>query len=171
DRPFAPGDEALHALEAAHADAGIELDLGAHAGGAVLDAFLQGPLGARAYVLDRHALLQRGDAFHRAQPAALLRRAAVDDAGLVEMGVGLDQPRTGQASLRAVDFRLGDEAVLDRDDAALVHADVEQPARRPVGKTCVVDDEIHERSLGLDVGSLDQGPPLLDLGPLVRGER
>ena len=93
DRPFVVGDQRLHAFEAAHADAGIDLDLRAHAGGAVHDALLEGALGARAHVLDRHVFLERRDALDRAERAALLRRAAVDDARLVEMDVGLDQAR------------------------------------------------------------------------------
>ena len=49
DRPSVVGDQRLHALEAAHADAGIDLDLRAHARRAVHDALLQRVLGrARA---------------------------------------------------------------------------------------------------------------------------
>ena len=70
DRPLVVGDQRLHAFEAAHADAGIDLDLRAHAGGAVLDALLERALGARAHVLDRHARLERRDALDRAQACA-----------------------------------------------------------------------------------------------------
>src|SRR5262249_53710856 len=87
DRPIIVGDQRLDAFEAAHADAGIDLDLGAHAGRAMLDAVLERARGARAHILDRHALLERRDAFHRAQLFTLLRRAAVDDARFVEMDV------------------------------------------------------------------------------------
>src|SRR5919108_1751909 len=55
DCPLVIGNQRLHAFEAAHANGGIDFDLRAHAGSAVLDAVLQGALGARVYVLDRHA--------------------------------------------------------------------------------------------------------------------
>jgi hypothetical protein len=58
DCPLVIGNQRLHAFEAAHANGGIDFDLRAHAGGTVLDAVLQGALGARVHVLDRHALLQ-----------------------------------------------------------------------------------------------------------------
>ena len=43
DRPFVFVDQRLHAVEAAHADAGIDLDMRAHPRRAVLDAVLQCP--------------------------------------------------------------------------------------------------------------------------------
>ena len=55
--------------------------------------------------------------------AALLRRAAVDDARLVEMDVGLDQAGTGEVALGVVHFAVGRKIALDRGDAALVDAD------------------------------------------------
>src|SRR6516162_8125567 len=58
DCPLVIGNQRLHPFEAAHANGGIDFDLRTHAGSTVLDAVLQSALGARAHVLDRHALLQ-----------------------------------------------------------------------------------------------------------------
>ena len=129
DRPFVIGDQGLHALEAAHADAGIDLDLRSHAGRAMLDAFLEGARRPRTHVLDRHALLQGRDALDRAELAALLRRAAVDDARLVEVDVGFDQAGTGEMSLGIIDIGVGGKSALDRDDATAFDTDIQRPVR------------------------------------------
>ena len=84
--------------------------------------------GARVHVLDRHVLLERRDADHGAERGALLRRAAVDDARLVEMDVGLDQAGTGEPPLGVVACGVGARAALDRDDAAALDADVQGPS-------------------------------------------
>ena len=60
DRPFVVGDQRLHALEAAHADAGIDLDLRAHAGCAMLDAFLERARGPRMRTSSTVMLCFRG---------------------------------------------------------------------------------------------------------------
>src|SRR5262249_44453744 len=125
DRPFVVGDQRLHAVEPAHADAGIDLDLRAHARGAVLDALFERTCGARAHVLDRHVLLDRRDAFDRAELAALLRRTAVDDARLVEMDVRLDQSGASEPRVGVIDLAVSGEGPLDRDNAALLDADIE----------------------------------------------
>ena len=65
----------------------------------MLDALLERALGAHAHVLDRHAGLGQGDALDQAQVAPLLRRAALDDARLVEMDVVSIRP--GQAKAPA----------------------------------------------------------------------
>ncbi len=47
-----------------------------------------------------------GDAGNGVGVAAVLGRAAVDDAGLVEMDVGFDQARAGQVALGVVGWRV-----------------------------------------------------------------
>ena len=73
---------------------------------------------------------------------ARLRRAAVDDARLVEMDVRLDQARAGETALRIVDRRIGRDGALDRHDAPVRDADVER-LLRPVGEPRIADDQIH----------------------------
>ena len=73
----------------------------------MLDALFKCALGPRAYVLDRHALLQGCDPLDGAQLAALLRCTTVDDARLVEMDVSFDQTGTDEISLGVINVRLG----------------------------------------------------------------
>src|SRR6185503_14145488 len=128
DRPLVVFDERLDALEPAHADAGIDLDLRAHARRAVQDAVLERARGACADVLDRHALLDRRHAQDRAQGAALLRGAALDDARLVQVDVGLDEPRTGEPPFRIEARPFGREPRRDRRDPAVLDADIHRGA-------------------------------------------
>ena len=142
DRPFVIGDQRLHALEAAHPDAGIDLDLRAHARRAMQDALLERGGRPRTHVLDRHVQLQRRHALHRAQGPPLLRRAAVDDTRLVEMDVRLDQAGAGEAAARIMDRRIGRERALDCHDAPIRDADVERRAG-PIEQSRIADDEVH----------------------------
>ena len=115
----------------------------------MLDALLERALGARAYVLDRHALLQRRNTLDRAQLAALLGHAALDDARLVEMDVDLDQSGTGEVSAGVVNLGLGGEPALDGDDAALLNADIQRSVGEAIGQARVADDEVHESALAI----------------------
>jgi hypothetical protein len=100
--------------------------MGAHAGRAVADAFLDGRRGALDHVLDRHCVLHRRHALHGEVRHALLRvLAAAEDAGLVEVDVGIDEARTDQPAITLV-FFAGTAAQLRGYgcDAALDDADV-----------------------------------------------
>ena len=119
-------DQRLHAFEAAQADLGIDLDMGAHARGAVADALLDRAGGALGDVLDREGVLDGRDALHGEMRDALgLGVAAAEDARLVEMDVGLDEARADQPAA-ALDLFLGAAAQprRDRSDAAVLHADI-----------------------------------------------
>ena len=97
--------------------------------------------GACTHVLDRHVLLQRRHALHRAERSARLRCAALNDARLVEVDVRLDQAGTGEAAARVVNLRIRRDRMLDRHDAAVRDADVMRPVA--VGQARIADDEIH----------------------------
>jgi hypothetical protein len=45
------------------------------------------------------------------------------------MDVGLDQPRTGEASLGVINLSSASERVLEGDDTALFHPDIDELAR------------------------------------------
>ena len=125
-------DQRLHALEAAQADLGVDLDMGAHARGAVADALLDGRRCALDHVLDREGVLHGRDALHREMRTALGRvLAAAEDARLVEMDVGLDEAEQTSRP-PPLHFFLGAAAELRRDggNAAILHADV---GRRLIG--------------------------------------
>src|SRR5262249_53675905 len=100
---------------------------------------------ARAHVRDAHVLLQRRHALDRAECRARLRRAALDDARLVEMNVRLDQAGTGEASAGIMHRRIGRDVRLDRDDAAGGDADVVRRALA-VGEPRIADDEVHREA-------------------------
>jgi hypothetical protein len=90
DRPLIIGDQRLHCVEPAHADRGIDLQLGAHPRRAVQNAIDERALGSEPHILDRKARLHRRDLSHRADLAPDFRRTAVDDPGFVEMDMRLD---------------------------------------------------------------------------------
>src|SRR5205814_374106 len=123
------------------ADARIHLHMRAHARRAVLDAALQRLARSRVYVLDGEGALGSSDAFDRIGRAPGLRRAAVDDAGLVEMDVRFDQPAATEATFGIVGRCVADELTLDRSDAAVVEADVDGRIRA-IRQAGVTDDEI-----------------------------
>jgi hypothetical protein len=124
DRPFVRVDQRLHAFEAAHPNSGVDLHMGAHARRAMLDAVLQGFARATVNVLRREGLLRLLHALDGIRHALGLGAAAVDDARLVEMDVGLDQPPAAQEPLGIVGGRVAHEVGLDRRNAALREADV-----------------------------------------------
>ena len=144
DRPLVVARQRLDGLEPAHADAGVDFDLGAHARGAVQDAFLQRAFGALVRVFIGHRVFDRRHALDRGVGGAFLRGAAVDDPRLVYMDVGLHEPRAGQAPARVVDRALCGEVRADGCDAAVLDADVDGGlAGRAIGQSGVANDEIH----------------------------
>src|ERR1017187_10628866 len=64
------------------------------------------------------------------------------------MDVRLDQTRTGEAPLGIVDLGMRAESRTDRDDAAVLDADVNRRMlARTIGKPRVADNQIHAFSL------------------------
>ena len=51
------------------------------------------------------------------------------------MNVSLDQPWTGEASFGVINLGLAGERGFEGDDTTLLHPDVDEFARRPIGKT------------------------------------
>ena len=98
DRPAIGVDQRQHALEAAHADAGIDLQMGAHVGRALCDAGVEHAACTRIYVLSREFPFDPRHLVDGLGEIASLRAAAVEDAGLVEMDVGLDEPGRHQTA-------------------------------------------------------------------------
>src|SRR4029077_6431958 len=115
------------------------------------DALLQRCGRAGADVLNRHGRLQRRDALYRAETCARLRRAAVDDARLVEVDVGFDQARTGEAALRVIRVGLRRDRLRDRHDAPVRDADIVRRAA-PIRQPRIADDEVHKTRLFVMAG-------------------
>jgi hypothetical protein len=102
--------------------------MGAHPGRTVRDAFLQGSAGPGADVLDGEVALCRSDPSDDMGLSLGFRGAAVDDAGFVEVDVGLDKAAADQPPGRVIARALAGQARLDRYDATLLDADIEKPA-------------------------------------------
>ena len=119
ERPGVIALEGAYGVEAVEADARVDLDMGAHARRALDDGFLQGALRARVDVGLGEGALGRGHRFDRFLERPALAIAAVENAGLVEMDVGLDEARRSPAGRRAVPPRVGVDAGGDVDDAAV----------------------------------------------------
>ncbi len=157
DGPGIIRDQGMDGVEAAHADAGIDLDLGAHAGGAVENAFLEGPRRPCPSILHREARLQWRHALHGIDLAALGRRAAVDDPGLVEVDMGLDEAGADEAAAGVVGFSLGGEAAPEGGDAPVLDGDIERGLGGGGREAGVTDDQIQAhgspRATGRRAGS------------------
>ena len=109
DAPGVIARQLLDRVEADHADTRIELDMGAHMHGAVADAALQRLLAARVDILDGELLLGRCGDPDGLGDRAFLDMAAIHDAGLVEMDMGLDHAGHHEAAPGVELRRIGAE--------------------------------------------------------------
>ena len=142
DRPFVLVDQRQHALQAAQANARVHLELRAHVRRAVEDALFQRAPRALIDIVRRKGALRLGDLPDGFFQVALLRLAAVENAGFVEMNMGLDETRRDQAPLE-IDFpAIRGKPRLDRRDALSVDADVECRAVA-ADDASVAQNEIH----------------------------
>jgi len=144
--------------------------MGAHARRAVEDRLLQRRPGTGMDILDRHRVLDRGDARDRARVTPDLRRAAVDDAGFVEMDVGLDKAAADEAPAAVVGLGGRREIRLERDDASVGDADIERRrarrAGRRIGKPRIAKDQVHGHGFAM-LWLINTGSP----APATREER
>src|ERR1700730_14062197 len=152
DRPFVLVDARLYSLEAAQSDPRIDFDMGAHSGRAVRNAFLERSAGPGADVLDREVSLHRGHPLDDMGLSLGFRFAAVDDAGFVEVDVGLDKPAAHQPAARVIASSFGGEPRLNRDDTPVLDADIDKAIRGMIGNSGVANDQIHGPSLSNDRG-------------------
>ncbi len=143
DRPGIVLRQLLQRLEAFHADIGVDLDMGAHMGDAVDQQGFQRGFGARVDVLDGEAGLDRRDPLHVVAAAVGRRRAAVQNARLVEMDMGFDQPGRDQAALGVEFLAVGRQPRLDGGDTAVGDGDIARRCvRRGTGDARVTYDQI-----------------------------
>ncbi len=96
--------ELLDRFETDHCYARIEFDMGAHAHRATHDAAFQGPLAACVNVLDREIAFGCRGFPNGFGDGSFLDPATVEDAGLVEMDMRLDQAG-GHEATRSFQFR------------------------------------------------------------------
>ena len=97
---------------------GIDLHMGAHMSGALDDRALQGAPRAGIDVLLGEGGLGRRHRGNRLLQGAVLAAAAVGDAGLVEMDVGVDEAGKRQPSVERHGAGIGLDMRGDLGDAA-----------------------------------------------------
>ncbi len=71
------------------------------------------------------------------------RSAAVDDAGFIEVDVGLDKPAAHQPAKGVIACSFGGEPRLDRNDTAVLDANIDKAIRGMIDNSGVANDQIH----------------------------
>ncbi len=142
DGPGIVLDERQHALEAAQPDDRIDLQMGAHVGGALEDRLLQRARGTRMDILGCESLFRLGNLRDRFFEIAAVGGTAVKDAGLVEMDMRLDKARRDETTAEIDRFALGGQLRLNRDDLAVLDPDV---GGAPIGvdQPGALENEVH----------------------------
>ena len=91
---------------------------------------------ARIDILDGEIALHLGDGADRLADAAMVMPAAAEQAGLVEMDVGVDEARQHQPAGDIDLGRLADKLWRDRGDPAAGYADIDRVAAPPASGRC-----------------------------------
>ena len=143
DGPLVLVDQGLDAVEAPEPDHRVHLQVGPHVGGPLKDALLQRPDGALAHVFGLEILLCL-----RHLPDGLLQRslhglAAVEQARLVEMNVGLDEPGRDKTPPDVDLLAFGREPALDGGDAPALDSDVDRRLAFLAGNQRISENQIH----------------------------
>ncbi len=146
DGPGVVALEALQGADAGQADAGVDLDMGADAGGALQDGALEGAAGAGVDVVLGEVALGGGDGGDGVGQRALAW-AAIEDGGFVEVDVGLDEAGADEAVVCVEGGGVGGE-LADLGDPALDDADADGVGS--VGQAGIADDVVeHGDSVGV----------------------
>ena len=148
DGPPVLVDERQDPLQAPQSDDRVHLEVGTHVGGAVAQALLEGPDRTFAAVLGGELLLDLRDLLDRFFEIAAPRLAALEDARLVEVNVGLDEAGADEASADVQDLRVRRDVRFHGRDPAVLDADVEWIAVGACGNACVSQNEVHGFSRG-----------------------
>ena len=145
DRPAIVVDQWQNAVEAAQADSGIDLQMGAQVGCALPDAHVEHAACPAGHVLFGEGALDRGDPLDRLCEIAALHFAAVEDAGLVEMDMGLDEAGRDEVAVQIKGRRVGFDGRRDGGDVPTRDADVEARIIA-AGDTPTAQNQVHPRS-------------------------
>ena len=128
ERPLVGGRQSPDGVKALQADAWIDLDVRAHQLRAANDRLLERANGAGCDVVFRERPLDPRGLGDGLGERALRQVAAVDDAGLVEVDVGLDEARQHEPAADGDRLAIARQRRLDRRDASACDADVERRA-------------------------------------------
>ncbi len=130
--------------------------MGAHAGGAVHDGALDHFCTARVDVLDREFALHRRDRGNGLSHAAMVMPAAAEQAGFIQINVGIHEAGQGQFAADLDLGRLASEPWRDGGDPPAADADIDRGGRGP--RPDVAEDEV-------EGGFAFMGPSWLGLDP------
>ena len=109
----------------------VDLDMGAHAHGALQDGPLQRAAGALINVVFAERALGRSHFGNRLGKRSLPRLAAVEDAGLVEVDMRFDEAGDDQFAVDIFRRRIGGNVAADIDDTSAGDGDID--SRRLAG--------------------------------------
>ena len=100
--------------------------------------------GAGAHIWDGEAGFGLGGERHGFLQRTLADRAAIEDAGLVEVDMAFDEAGKGEPAAGVIARRVGGDAGRDLGDKAVGDADVDRDV--PAGKAGIADDEVERHS-------------------------
>ena len=133
----------LNPVEAPEPDHGVDLQMGPHVGGALQDALLQRLHRALAHVVGLEVplgLRHLGDGLLQRSLDGL---AAVEQAGLVQVDVGLDEAGRDQSSPEVDLVAGGVQTGLDGGDAAALDPDVDRRLVLGAGDQRASENQVH----------------------------
>jgi hypothetical protein len=142
DRPGVVALEPPHRIETFQANARIDFDVRAHAHRALHDRLLQGAPPACVDIVFREATLGGRDLGDGFLQRAFAQRAAIENARLVEMNVGVDEPGRHEPAAGIFGLcRVGRNYRSDFGDLAVRDADIECCLATP-GEARSAEDKI-----------------------------
>ena len=141
DRPAVFRLQPSNGVKAVQSDARVDLDMGAHAHGAVEDRFLQRAARTPINVVLVEMALGRRDFGNRLGKRALFRFTAIENAGFIEMNMCLDEAWDDKLAAKIVLRGTGGNRRPDVDDAALGDRNIDN-ARLAIANAGITQDEI-----------------------------
>src|ERR1700759_5444590 len=140
--------ELLDRVESDHTDAWIELDMGAHTHRAMGDTTFQRAFAARVNVLDGEVAFGRRGFLDSFRDRALFNAAAVEDTGLVEMNMRLDQAGDDQAASSIQFWGTHFESRRNSDDGGALEADIDGTQLTCQQNAGATNDQVHQFTAG-----------------------
>ena len=134
--------------------------MGAHPGGAMHDGALDHPRAARIDVLHREIALHGRDRGDGLGHAAMVVPAAAEQAGLVEMNMGVDEAGQGEPAADIDLGRFAGKPGFDGGDPPAGNADIDRGGRGP--GPGVAEDEVEGRFRVHGSGRLELAPNLAE---------
>ena len=126
----------------------VDLDMRAHAHGALQDRPFQRAAGPLINVVFAEGALGRGHLGNRFRKRSLLRLAAVEDAGLVEVNMRFDKAGDDQFAADVFRRRIRGDVAADIDDTPAADRDIDG-RRLSAADACVAQDQVESHAPSL----------------------